>query len=294
MIKPSLLIFLICSGLIFLNEVETVTGTNLEKSLLLAKANKNNRFKEISKVKNFSYKTNDKKSSSKSLVGGWFSSTIFDGEKVDLIVFYQPDGTYFSIATIRDVHWFILGTGTWQFSDGTLYKKSEDGEEKESAIEFISDDEFHYQANEEDKWQRVSQNNNLSASQLLGTWNIFGTKRTDSGFASLSESVTLTQERIELKSDGTFQYARKKANLVYGSSLHDSFIDRTQLSGTWEYVNAGYADGFLILKDSQGQVISVSSIYWRSDGSFLHVNRNEYDKSNNQSTLGKIEIFEPI
>ncbi|MEM7595657.1 MAG: hypothetical protein AAF383_29830, partial [Cyanobacteria bacterium P01_A01_bin.83] len=157
----------------------------------------------------------------------------------------------------------------------------------EGSVKFASNDDLVYVSdNGETKWQRVDVNPNLSKDQLIGTWSIDVQKRVGDSFIDNSFELS-NGELIELNSDGTFRYKSIDAGII---GLSD--IVTKKASGTWTYINSGYADGLLLLKDSQGKLVSFSSINWNEDGNFISINRSNYNRDENKYDPGRIEEFE--
>ena len=232
-------------------------------------------------------KNNSVKSASQQLVGGWTKTIVYEsGDKEQATVFIESDGSWSYIITENNGDWYIAARGTWQLSDGILYQEFDDGRSSQGSLNFTSNNEYYYQnENTQGTWTRINSKPNLSAEQLLGTWSIVVQDRiADSLIDNFYERPIL--KLIELNPDGTFRYKSTDAR------FHGVSIKVSRSSGTWEYVNAGYADGILLLKDSQGQLISIGSVNWTANGKFLHINRSQYDPSKNQYNAGRLEEFQ--
>lgn len=281
--KSLLISVVIGIGFSIYHETKTVATTlkpaKTSPEILVQNTENQNLVRETKQHNTVNNKNNGIKSASQQLVGGWTATAVSDsGKKIKDTILYDPDGTYSHIITINDQDWYIYNRGSWQISEGILYETLESGERLEGSIKFISNNEFIYQsANGTTKWTRINSKPNLSAEQLLGTWSI----REKTNSFDFDQSSTL----IELNSNGTFRY--EKTELIPGSlSWRES-----KASGTWEYVNAGYADGLLLLRNSQGQLVSIGSVNWTSNGNFLHINRSQYDPSKNKYNAGRLEEF---
>lgn len=288
--KPLLIGILISIGLNVCDETKTIanpiTSIKVSPELAIKNTENKNLVRETKQNNTANYKNNSVKSSSQQLVGGWTVTTVDDsGKKIQDTIFYEPDGTYYHILTINDLDWYIYNRGSWQVSDGILYENTESGENLKGSIKFISNNEFTYQSeNGTTKWQRINSKPNLSAEQLLGTWSIVVQDRISGSLINDFYQRAILK-LIELNPDGTFRYKSTDARF---SALS---IKVSRSAGTWEYVNAGYADGILLLKNSQGQLVSIGSVNWTSNGNFLHLHRSQYDPSKNQYTPGRIEEF---
>ena len=280
-----LLSLLIGSALIFLCSYNVATAEELSDKDFGSKYENNNLLRENFHLNSSNSSRNkDNKSSSEQLLGTWAVTSVDDsGNKTTSTIMYSDDGTYILLATLSNGDWYVFNTGTWELTDNVLYENSEAGENLEGSIKFISNDELIYQGdNGETKWQRVGINTNLSEDQLIGTWSIVVQKRIEDTFIDYIVGIATL---IELNSDGTFRY--KSIDARYSIAQ----IVTKRSSGTWTYINPGYADGFLLLKDSQGQLSAFSSINWNEDGSFLNMNRSTYDRDSNVYTPGIIEEF---
>lgn len=292
-IRLLLISLLIGNGTIILNDLKTIANPiqsqKVSHELLIKKTeNKNLASKKLELNNKVNYKNNSIKSSSQRLVGGWTKTLVFSsGEKEQATVFFEPGNSWYMIRTEENGDWYIISSGTWKLSNGILYQTTEDGKSHRGSLKFLSNNEYFYKSeNSQDKWRKISSNKNLSAKQLLGTWSIIAMKRR-SGHLMINFSERSVLKLIELNANGTFRYKSTDATFP---SLGIEIIRR---SGTWEYINAGYADGFLLLKNSQGKLLSVSSVNWSSKGGFLNIHRSQYNKNKNQYSTGKIEKFEP-
>ena len=278
---------LIGNTLVFSHTYKSRAATKeLSAEYLESKQENNNLLREnFYSNRNNNFKNNDTKSSSQQLVGTWAVTSVNDsGEKTANTIMYSPDGTYFNFSTLNNGDWYIFDTGTWKLTSNILYENSEAGKSIQGPVKFISNDEFIYKGdNGETKWQRVNINTNLSEDQLIGTWSIVTQKRIGDTFIDYIVGIATL---IELNSDGTFRY--KSIDARY--SIAQIVTERS--SGTWTYINSGYADGFLLLNDSQGKLVSFSSINWNDDGNFLNINRSTYDRDKNEYSPGRIEKFE--
>lgn len=270
----------ISAGLTFANNSQTVATTVKSselssQSLQVKKANNDLATKNLQQHQSTNSKANGIKLSSQQLVGSWaVTGTKNSGEKYTDTIIYSPDGTYLQIYTANNGYWFIQAQGTWRVSNNILYENPSSGERLQGSVKFTSNNEFLYRSKEDTtKWQKVNINQNSSANQLLGTWSI---KEKSIYYRQIS---TL----IKFNSDGTFRYAQKE--------IIGTYLTVNKASGTWQYLNIGCADGFLLLKDSQGKLISMSSINWSSNGSFLNIHRSQYNPGENTYSKGKIEEF---
>lgn len=270
----------ICGGLMFANNSQTVATTvetsKMDSRSLQAKTVDHNlTTKKIQSNQSINSKANGLKISSQQLVGSWFvTGTNNSGKKYASTIIYSPDGTYLQIYTAHNGNWFIQAQGTWRVSNNILYENLGTGEKLQGQVKFNSNNEFLYQGkNGSTKWQRVNINQNLSANQLLGTWSV----------RKISLHFEQNSTLIELNSNGTFRYRKLE---LYGGSLREG-----KASGTWQYLNNGYADGLLLLKDSQSRLISMSSINWSSNGSFVNRHRSSFNPQKNQYYGGKKEEF---
>ena len=278
---------LIGNTLVFSHTYKSRAATKeLSAEYLESKQENNNLLREnFYSNRNNNLKNNDTKSSSQQLVGTWAVTSVNNsGEKIISTIMYSPDGTYIQLLTLSNGDWYVLNTGTWKLTDNILYENTEAGENIQGPVKFISNDGFVYQGdNEETKWQRVGIDTNLSEDQLIGTWSIVTQKRIGDTFIDYIVGIATL---IELNSDGTFRY--KSIDARYSIAQ----IVTKRSSGTWTYINSGYADGFLLLNDSQGKLVSFSSINWNDDGNFLNINRSTYDRDKNEYSPGRIEKFE--
>lgn len=264
----------------------TPKPAKVSRELITRNTEKNNLLRKTKQHNAVNNKNNSVKSASQQLVGGWTKTIVYDsGDKEQGTVFFETDGSWYFITIETNGDWYVKARGTWQLSDGILYQKFDNGRSSQGSLKFTSNNEYYYQSeNGQGTWTRISSKPNLSAEQLLGTWSIVFQKRI-SGTLIEDFSQTYISRLIELNPDGTFRY-----EYLDGRHLQWGYrVGRN--SGTWEYVNAGYADGILLLKDSQGQLVSIGSVNWTSNGSFLHIHRSQYDPSKNQYTAGRIEEF---
>ncbi len=292
-IKLLLISLLIGNGTIILNNLKTVaTPIQLQKvshkSLLKETENKNLANKKLELNNKLNSKNNSIKSSSQRLVGGWTKTLVFSsGKKKQATVFFEPGNSWYMIVTEDNGDWYIISSGTWKLSNGILYQTTEDGKSYKGYLKFLSNNEYFYKSeNSQGKWQKISSNKNISTKQLLGTWSIIVMKRL-SGHLMINFSERSVLKLIELNANGTFRYESTDARFPFIG------IKVIRRSGTWEYINTGYADGFLLLKNSQGKLLSVSSVNWSSKGGFFNIHRSQYNKNKNQYSTGKIEKFEP-
>lgn len=262
--KSLLISVVIGIGFSIYHETKTVATTpkpaKVSQEFLTKNTGNQNLVRETKQHNTVNNKNNGVKSASQQLVGGWTQTIVYDsGDKEQATVFFEPDGSWYFIRTKENGDWYITTRGTWQLSDGILYQEFDNGNSSQGSLKFTSNNEYYYQnENSQGTWTRINSKPNLSAEQLLNTWSI--REKTNSIF--FEQSSTL----IELNSNGTFRY--EKTELIAGS------LRVSKASGTWEYVNAGYADGILLLKDSQGQLVSIGSINWTANGKFLHINRS--------------------
>lgn len=270
----------ISAGLTFAHNSQTVATTVKSsglssQSLQAKKANNDLVTKNLQQYKSLNSKANGIKLSSRQLFGSWsVTGTDNSGNKYIDTIIYSPDGTYIHIYTLNNGHWFIKAQGTWRVSNNILYENPRSGEKLKGSVKFTSNNEFLYQSEKGiTKWQKVNINRNLSANQLLGTWSI---KEKSIYYRPMS---TL----IKFNSDGTFFYSEKE--------IIGSYLTEQKKSGTWQYLNIGYADGFLLLKDSQEKLIYMSSINWSSNGSFLNIHRSQYNPGKETYSKGKKEEF---
>ncbi|MGD1918888.1 MAG: hypothetical protein ACFCAD_08335 [Pleurocapsa sp.] len=248
----------------------------------------NNNLTEENYHQNKSANFKNNKSSSQQIVGTWSTRSVDDPDKkLTSTITYSPDGSFIYIVTLDNGDWYINTTATWKLTGSTLsYQNSESGKNSQGSVKFPSNNEFVYISDgEETKWQRVDVNPNLSKDQLLGTWSIVLQDRVGSSFID-NPFKRSDAKLIELNSDGTFRYKGIDAGII---GLSD--IVTTKASGTWTYINSGYADGFLLLKDSQGNIFSFSSINWNEDGNFISINRSDYNRDQNKYDPGRIEEF---
>lgn len=269
---------------------------SLTKSISLNEdvSNKNAFEPESTPNKAKNHKNNAIKQSSEQLIGTWTNSFIKDGKKLEQVFVYLPDGTFSSILVASDLSWQPLASGTWQFKDGILSVQFKDGKKAKASVNFVSDKELYSNNdNSSTKWQK-SDPSSVSANQLIGTWGIINLQRTGRGFTpALSSKITLTGSRITFNANGTYLYEYKEGYLG-GYAFEGGFVKTTRHAGTWEYQNLGYGDGFLFLKDSQGNTTHVSIIYKQTKGQFLNVNVNKRDPNNNTRYVrGKVEALVP-
>ena len=264
----------------------TPKPVKVSQEFLTKNTENNNLVREIKQHNTVNYKNKSVKTSSQQLVGGWTQTIVYEsGDKEQGTVFFEPDGSWYFITTKTNGDWYITARGTWQLSDGILSQEFDNGNSSQGSLKFTSNNEYYYQSeNSQGTWTRINSKSNLSAEQLLGTWSIVVQDRIG---GNLIDDFSQRQilKLIELNPDGTFRY---ESSDVRFPSLG---IKVSRSSGTWEYVNAGYADGILLLKDSQGQLISIGSINWTANGKFLHINRSQYDPSKNQYNAGRLEEF---
>ncbi len=284
-IKLILISLLLGTGLIVFTGSETYAILKLTKpshSFLAKNNEKNYTFRARKKQNTIDRGIKNVKSSSQRLVGGWTRAIINDsGGKDWITAFFDSDGSWFYIATRDNGYWYVLNRGTWRLSDGILYQTTEERRKFEGPLKFLSNNEFTYRDydNSINKWTKISSKQNLSASQLIGTWSIVGMKRVASVLTRDTKSIL---KLVELNESGTFRY--ESARVGVG-------VKRKRLTGTWEYTNSGYGDGFLILKSSQGKIVSVGSIDWTSKENFLHIHRSQFNRVKNQYSPGRIERF---
>lgn len=237
---------------------------------------------------------NKSNATAQTLIGGWTGKSYIDidhGEHRQQTTFFEPDGTYSSIIS-GQVGWYLADRGTWSLENNTLYQTSEmTGKKSQGAMNFASQDKYVYvssTSNDETIWQKVAPKPNLSAEQLVGTWAIEPLDIKDGRVVpDLSHFTKMELKLVELNADGTFRY--QSSNLTVPGYLKEG-----NANGTWEYINNGFADGILILKNSQGQTISVSSVNWSSQGDyFVNINRTDFDPAQNKWITGKAEKFIP-
>jgi len=285
-IKLMLISLLVGTGLIVFTGSETNAILQLAKPshrVLARNTEKNHAFRVRKKQNTIDRETKNVKSSSQPLVGGWTRTIVnSSGGKGRITAFFDSDGSWFYIATRDNGYWYVLNRGTWRFSNGILSQTTENGKKYEGSLKFLSDNEFSYRDdnNSINKWTKISRKENLSASQLIGTWSIVRMKRVASVLTRDTRSIL---NLVELNADGTFRY--ESARVGVGVKIK-------RLTGTWEYTNSGYADGFLILKSSQSKIISVGSIDWTSNKkNFFHIHRSQFNRVKNQYSPGRIERF---
>lgn len=288
--KSLLISVVIGIGFSIYHETKTVATTQkpakVSQEFLTKNTENQNLVRETKQHNTVNNKNNGVKSASQQLVGGWTQTIVYDsGDKEQATVFFEPSGSWYFITTRTNGDWYITARGTWQLSDGILYQKFENGRSSQGSLKFTSNNEYYYQSeNSQGTWTRINSKPNLSAEQLLGTWSIVVQDRIGDGLIDDISQIHISR-LIELNSDGTFRYEN-----LDGRHLQLGYrVSRS--SGTWEYVNAGYADGILILTDSQGQLFSIGSLNWTSKGNFLHIHRSQYNPSKNQYTTGRIEEF---
>lgn len=231
------------------------------------------------------------KSSAQTLVGGWQREVATsDAQKLRSTVFYNPDGTWLQLTTQADGTWFAVSSGSWQLSGNRLFEQTQAGKNIAGQVKFPSNDTMLYQSedsssNVSGEWNRISPNSNLSANQLLGTWSIVLQDRVAGGLIDNFNEKSILK-LIELNPDGTFRYKSSDARFAFNG------ITVTRNSGTWEYINNGYADGMLVLRDNEGREISVGSVNWSADGEFLYITRSNRDANTNTLSGGKVEKFQ--
>lgn len=236
---------------------------------------------------------NKNNSARQTLVGVWTSEPyMYKGEKRQNTAFFEPDGTYSLIVSVADgVIWYVADRGTWSLENNTLYQNSQlRGTQSQGAM-ILSQDKYVYQGSTADAsttWQKIAPKPNLSAQQLVGTWAIESMNvRNNQIVPDLGNFTQMELNLIELNADGTFRI--QSSNLTVPDYMKESTA-----SGTWEYVNNGFADGILILKDSQGQVLSVSSVNWSSDNSSVFIiNSGKVDVAKSEFENGKVEKLIP-
>ena len=295
-LKLLLISLSIGSGVIILNSSKIIAASTssptLSPELLVKNTRDRSKVQKISKQKNtIDYKNKELDKSSQQLLGGWTKTEIYEsGDEEQFTVFFQPDGSWYFIRTKKNGDWYITARGNWQLSNGILQQTFEDGTSLEGSLKFLSNNNEYYYENDnsQGKWQKISGQKNLSANQLVGTWILLDQDRIGSSLITNHFKSSFVK-LIKLNSDGTFRYKSTDLRFV----IPGSEIETRRFSGTWEYINSGYADGFLFLRDSQGEVFSVSSVNWTSNKSFFNIHRSEYDKSKNQYFPGTIEKFEP-
>jgi hypothetical protein len=288
--KSLLISVVIGIGFSIYHETKTVATTRkpakVSPEILIQNIENKNLVRERKQHNTVNTKNNSVKSASQQLVGGWTQTIVYDsGDKEQATVFFEPDGSWYFITTKTNGDWYITARGTWQLSDGILSQEFDNGNSSQGSLKFTSNNEYYYQSeNSQGTWTRINSKSNLSAEQLLGTWSIVVQDRIS---GNLIDDFSQRQilKLIELNPDDTFRY---ESSDVRFPALG---IKVSRSSGTWEYVNAGYADGILLLKDSQGQLVSIGSVNWSSNGKFLHIHRSQYDPSKNQYTSGRIEYF---
>ncbi len=284
-IKLLLISLLLGTGLIVFTGSETNAILKLAKpshNVLPKNTEKNYTFRARKTQNTINRGTKNVKSSSQRLVGGWTRTIVNDsGGKDRITAFFDSDGSWFYIATRDNGYWYVLNKGTWRLSDGILYQTTEDGKKFEGPLKFLSNNKFTYRDDDKsiNKWTKISSKGNLSASQLIGTWSMVRMKRVASVLTRDTRSIL---NLVELNADGTFRY--ESARVGVGVKIK-------RLTGTWEYTNSGYADGFLILKNSQGKIVSLGSIDWTSKENFLHIHRSQFNRVKNQYSPGRIERF---
>lgn len=281
----------ISSGLIIThNSVILANSVNsrqssLQNQNLQTKTTPENLVKEeLPLNKSTNSKVNDIKVSSQQLVGTWMVAATNDsGEKYVNTIMYSSDGTFLHIQTTNSGDWFVISQGTWQVTNNILYENIQGGENIEGSVKFLSSNEFVYQSeNSTTNWQKVNINQNLSANQLIGTWSIADLLKNGSSIIETPIRTGLVK-LVKLNSDGTSNFKITDARVI----VPGADIPIRRFSGTWSYINSGNADGLLLLKDSQGKLISIGRINWSSEQSFIYVN-----PSSIQSGSGKVERFD--
>ena len=235
----------------------------------------------------------NKSNTAQTLVGGWIGEPVmYEGEKRQPIAFFESDGTYSLIMSIADgVSWYVANSGTWSLENNTLYQNSQRTGKSQGAMSFPSQDKYVYQSSTSDApstWQKIAPNPNLSAQQLIGTWAIESMDVRNSQIVpALGNFTQMELNLIELNADGTFRL--QSSNLTVPDYQRESTV-----GGTWEYVNNGFADGVLILKNPQGETMSISSVNWSKDGnSVFIVSRGKLDPTKNEFKIGKVEKLIP-
>lgn len=236
------------------------------------------------------------KQSAPTLTGTWAKEILdFDsGEKIQHIIFYTTDGSYEHYVTRPNGTWYELGRGTWQLNNGILSERSQTGETFQGSVKFNSNDEFYYNNNEENStvngiWSRATPSDRISTKELVGTWSLKEVK--DYGDGRLNESLSLNDQfsikLLELNSDGTFRYKDTDG------SFATTGITTSTVSGTWQLLDSGLADGVLLLEDSNGRVISGGALNKTADGTLIQIHRSVLDRSKNQLSEGRIEKLTP-
>lgn len=233
---------------------------------------------------------NNLNKSSSQLIGGWSQETTLDsGEKVKYIAFFQANNSWTLFVRRVSGVWYEVNQGTWELSDNILYQTDSSGKEYKGALNFTSENEYvfkSYTSEAQGIWQRLNPKGNLSKEQLVGTWSLKDMNWTNGGFyESLSLRNQSSIKLLELNSDGTFRYKNTDG------SFATTGITTSRNHGIWEYVDNGFEDGMLLLKNTQGQLFSRGSINLNDDGSFFYIHRAELDRQTNKLSGGKIERF---
>lgn len=172
--------------------------------------------------------------------------------------------------------WFVVDRGTWRVSDGKLSLESDGTALPKGRSPTVSRDLAKISSQGElsflDKtWRPIKPPTNRSEQQLVGTWAIRALERKQGNRYGFAFKNPPPSKRIELYPDGTWR--RKTLTWAHLG------VRRLLESGTWTYDNCGLYDGVLILKNSQGQTVSIGAIAWSSDGTqFTHINRAERDR----------------
>lgn len=264
-------------ALTFANVVETVANPlRVSESQLISSIEKDNQSEPVAIANKLSAET---------LVGAWIHKT--DSGTISRI-YYQSDGTWIDFITLPDGAWALYEKGTWQLVDGLLYRRTETGKEYKIKLELISSNEhdiYYLPSNKRERRERIVINSNLSADRLLGTWSIILQDKVAGGLIdNFGEKSIL--KLIELNPDGTFRYKSSDARFAFNG------IMVTRNNGTWEYINNGYADGILVIRNNEGQEIVAGNINWSTDKEFIYVTRSDRDIETNTLSGGKIEKFQ--
>ena len=85
--------------------------------------------------------TSDNKSPSWQLVGVWRANVTEQGDKYEITVTFNSDGTYKHVA--KDARGrTAIGNGTWQYSDGILYQIFSNGASGKGPVRWIDNNTF--------------------------------------------------------------------------------------------------------------------------------------------------------
>ena len=85
--------------------------------------------------------SSDNKSPSWQLVGAWRANVTEQGDKYELTVTFNSDGTYKFVSKDAKRH-TVSENGTWQYTDGILYQIFANGASGKGSIEWLDNNTF--------------------------------------------------------------------------------------------------------------------------------------------------------